>query len=117
MIIYIKLDLLPINKKKDSEVKLLLNKTASTSAACLRLVFSHTPPCLVRHTYSNLRGKLSLTIGLKTEKMHLITVLPCLHPGSQLARVMCKWRGTLFWKVVLGDNSILGTAPNRVIKL
>lgn len=98
IIIYIKLDLLPINKT-EREIKLLLNKTANTSAAYLCLVFSHTPPCLVRHTYSNLRGKLSLTIGLKTEKMHLITVLPCLHPGSQLVRVMRKWRGTLFGRL------------------
>lgn len=99
IIIYIKLDLLPVNKTQ-LEIKWFWTKKKikipNTSAACLRLVFSLNPPCLVRHIYSNLRGKLSLTIGLKTEKIHLITVQPCRHPGSQLARVMRKWRGTLF---------------------
>lgn len=108
--IYINLDLLPINKRERGGELLLNKKPPNTSAACLSARCPpHTPPPrLVRHTYSNLRGKLSLTIGLKTEKMHLITPLPCLHPGSQLARVTRKWRGTLFWKVVLGDNSIFG---------
>lgn len=44
-------------------------------------------------------GKLSLTIGLKTEKMHFIITQSSLHPGSRLAGVTCKWRGTLFGRL------------------
>lgn len=99
IIIYIKLDLLLVNKPQLEKKKSLWNKTFKKNKHLCSLAFSLTRPCLVRHIYSNLRGKLSLTIGLKTEKMHLITVQPCLHPGSQLARVMRKWRGTLFGRL------------------
>lgn len=76
--------------------KIKTQTKASISAAALN--FPSALPVFLA-IFILIWGKLSLTIGLKTEKMHFIIMLPSLHPGSRLARVTCKWRGTLFGRL------------------
>lgn len=72
---------------------------ASISTAVGNIPLPPSALLVFRAIFILIWGKLSLTIGLKTEKMHFIITPSSLHPGSRLAGVTCKWRGTLFGRL------------------